>query len=105
MKKIMILILGVFFTCLKIYAQDIPIHEIEKVANKFFKSTKNKSLPKLNKIEPYLHQDTTLFYIANDGKDFIILANDLRVSPILGYSDKGTYEEGNMPPQLKDILF
>ncbi len=46
------------------------------------------------------------YYVFNaaDNAGFIIISGDTRAKKILGYSDKGTYDANNMPPQLSAIL-
>lgn len=48
----------------------------------------------------------TPFYIfnASDGKGFAIVAADDRARKILAYSEKGSLDAGNMPPQLQELL-
>ena len=43
-------------------------------------------------------QQTVLYYIINSGSDgFVIVAGDDNVSPILGYSDEGTFDPDKIP--------
>lgn len=46
------------------------------------------------------------FYIFNVGKDagFVIVAGEDRIRPVLGYADKGHFDEVNMPDNMKSWL-
>ncbi|MDE6226164.1 MAG: C10 family peptidase [Muribaculaceae bacterium] len=41
---------------------------------------------------------------ATDGNGFVIISGDDRYSKVLGYSDRGSFDFKNMPPQLKAML-
>ncbi len=51
-------------------------------------------------------QETEPYYIfnASEDKGFVIVSGDDRAKKILGYSDKGSFDCDNLPPQLKDLL-
>ena len=87
-------------------AQDIDRPEMLKVAKGFFQehSMRKAYSEREVQLKDFSRRDTTLFYMAHDGENFVILANDKRVPPILGYSLDGTYRKGAYPPQLKDLL-
>ena len=84
-------------------SQDINKNEVEKVAINLFNKI-SKSPTQAIEIINVIKNDTVLLYIAHNNKDFIIVANELRVNPILGYSDEGSYDANNMPPQLLYLL-
>ena len=46
------------------------------------------------------------YYVFNstDGNGFVIISGDDRYSKVLGYSDRGSFDFKNMPPQLKAML-
>lgn len=46
------------------------------------------------------------YYIFNteDNAGFVIISGDTRAKKILGYSDKGSFDASNMPPQLTWLL-
>ena len=46
-------------------------------------------------------QDPAFYVIARDGGGFVIIAGDDRVSPVLALSDKGSFQVGNMPENVK----
>ena len=86
-------------------AQDINIDEVKKVANNFFSITDNsKSLISEIEVQRFSKNDTDLIYLANNKKNFIFIANDLRVTPILGYTDEGSFDGENIPPQLLSLI-
>ena len=49
-------------------------------------------------------QDTAFYYVFNvseaAGGGFVIVAGDDAVTPVLGYSDSGSYDENNLPPNF-----
>jgi len=49
-------------------------------------------------------QDTVYYYVfdvnESAGGGFVIVAGDDAVRPVLGYSDKGSYDENNLPPNF-----
>lgn len=50
-------------------------------------------------------QPRTLFYVLNAGSDgFVIVAGDDNVSPILGYSDEGTFDPDKVPQNVAKWL-
>ncbi len=50
-------------------------------------------------------QPTTFFYVFNDGTNgFVIVAGDDNVTPILGYSDEGTFDPNNMNKSVQKWL-
>lgn len=47
------------------------------------------------------YADMPVYYVFNlDEKGFIIIAADDAVTPVLAYSDEGSYQPGNLPPQF-----
>ena len=50
-------------------------------------------------------KENDLYVFNRDGGGFVIVSADARtVKPVLGYSDSGSFDASNMPPQLQDIL-
>ncbi|MGC9342480.1 MAG: thiol protease/hemagglutinin PrtT [Bacteroidales bacterium] len=104
MKKILIIFLVLVVPLLG-SAQDVPRAEIEEIAKDFFHAKGNLKSEVQMTITDVHHQDTTLFFIAHDNQmNFMILSNDYRVKPVLGYSDEGSYDADNIPPQLEELL-
>lgn len=52
-------------------------------------------------------QDKTAYYVVNDEANdrFVIVSADERMHTILGYSDRGTFDAGSVPPGLADMLY
>lgn len=46
-------------------------------------------------------QDPAFYVIARDGGGFVIIAGDDRVSPVLALSDKGSFQVGDMPENVR----
>lgn len=53
-----------------------------------------------------IENDSAPLYVYNtiDGNGFVIVAGDDRARRILGYSDSGSFDFGNLPPQLEWLL-
>ena len=50
-------------------------------------------------------RENDLYIFNREGGGFVIVSADARtVKPVLGYSDNGSFDASNMPPQLQDIL-
>lgn len=50
-------------------------------------------------------QETDFYIFNREGGGFVIVSADTRTAkPVLGYSDQGTFDAGNIPPALQDIL-
>lgn len=102
MKKIFIFCWLVVFANLGI-SQDIAKNEILEVASTFLKKSVKTGSGEVELI-PIDENDTILLYLAHDNNNFILFANDLRVKPILGYSNENSYQSSNLPPQLVELL-
>ena len=109
MRKILVLL----FLLVSVIAEGRKISESEAaaIASSFFNSTstqqKLKSTVKLVRKrdaggkevkEPYY------VYNADDEKGFVIISGDDRAKRILGYSDSGSFDFNNLPPQLVAML-
>ncbi|MFP4023164.1 MAG: C10 family peptidase [Thiohalospira sp.] len=104
MKKILIIFLVLALPLLG-SAQDVQKAEIEAIAKNFFHGKNELKSEVQMTIKEVHHQDTTLFFFVHDNqKNFMILSNDYRVKPVLGYSDEGSYNANNIPPQLQELL-
>ena len=92
--------------------RQIPESEAAAVASEFFNSSPTKQLPAktgVRRAKKRLAADTDTrqpFYVFNAGdkNGFVIISGDDRAQRILGYSDSGSFDYDNLPPQLDDIL-
>ena len=90
----------------------IPEREAAAVASEFFNSSPTKQLPAktgVRRAKKRLAADADArqpFYVFNAGdkNGFVIISGDDRAQRILGYSDSGSFDYDNLPPQLDDIL-
>lgn len=48
--------------------------------------------------------DAYFIFNSTDGKGYVIVSGDDAVRPVLGYSQKGTFDKDKMPDGLKDLL-
>src|SRR5574344_139403 len=80
---------------------------VQQVSVKVAHNTmKMKSASVLNTNEAELISNQQEFYIFNHGNDqgFVIMAADDRVAPILGYSNQGSFDPNQMPPNMQKWL-
>ena len=112
MKKFLLIIL---IACASIVnAEQVDLSVAQQVANNFINAPSidtngiRRAPKKLKQMARTPKQiiDNQQFYIFNseDGKGFVIIAADDRVSPILGYSHTGTFDYNNVPNGLANWL-
>ncbi|MBD5309398.1 MAG: hypothetical protein HDS10_03110 [Bacteroides sp.] len=84
-------------------ARQISPDEALSAANAFLNS---KSLTPVEASGAMTRSDAQPYYAFNatDGNGFVIISGDDRYSKVLGYSDRGSFDFKNMPPQLKAML-
>ena len=84
-------------------ARQISPDEALSAANAFLNS---KSLTPVEASGAMTRSDAQPYYVFNatDGNGFVIISGDDRFSKVLGYSDRGSFNFKNMPPQLKAML-
>lgn len=90
------------------YARQISEREATTIAEEFLIGETMKKVPMKNapgKADK-VSADYQPYYIfnADDNKGFVIVSGDDRAPKILGYSDKGNLDTGNIPPQLSWLL-
>ena len=91
-------------------AETLSLQQAKVVAGDFMRNHAKRSVPmKLShKITPQgASADKASLYVfsaecKNDG--FVIVAGDSRVPAVLGYSDSGTFDEGEIPEALQQLL-
>lgn len=109
-------LLTLIFVSLAVCASARPItpDEATAVATEFLNSLNtSKSSLKKSGVQPVRKQKSEStensslpFYVfnADDGEGFVIVSGDNRAKKILGYSDTGSFDLDNMPPQLIRIF-
>lgn len=93
------------------YARHISEDEAAAIATEFLNSTTVRQTPTKTavhraKAPNATEAGTAPFYVfnADNSQGFVIVSADDRAQRILGYSDKGTFDFTNLPPQLEAIL-
>ena len=88
------------------FSQEMDRSEMLEVAKGFFQEHSMRKSYSAEDIQwkDFSRRDTTLMYLVHNQEDFILFSNDLRVTPILGYSLEGSFQGEEMPPQLEDML-
>ena len=54
--------------------------------------------------EPKNETNQPYFYVFNGNNGFVIVSGDDRVAPVLGYSDEGSFDPNNIPPNMAEFL-
>ena len=100
--------------CLSLNAKKIELNEAQRVAQSFLEqqpevvSVQAKMLSPVSaeesgNVQRALSQEEKPYYIFNRGNEqgfIIVSANDI-ATPVLGYSDNGSYDPDNLPPNFK----
>ena len=120
MKKLKpyILLLCLLLGLLPLHAERVDLEKAEKVAQGYVQSrSKGKSKHNIRlkytaakkrghsaRMGGTSEQDTAYYYVFNvneeAGGNFVIVAADDAARPILGYSENGSYDENNLPPNF-----
>lgn len=88
-------------------AKPISPQEAEAVASEFFRTSVSRvSVATVKMQKSKRSQTANPYYVFNSAEHhgFVIVAGDDRSPRLLGYSDKGTFDSSNLPPQLKEML-
>lgn len=113
MKKTTLGLLTVLLGWYSVSARQITPDEALSVASEFMSSSELNSANATNSVlrpmkAPGVAADAGVspYYIFNRGENegFVIISGDDRAPKILGYSDKGSFDADNLPPQLKDLM-
>ena len=109
MRKLLLLSLLMVSVCG--YARQISEDEAAAIATEFLNSTTVRQTPAKTavhraKAPNATEAETAPFYVfnADNSQGFVIVSADDRAQRILGYSDKGTFDFNNLPPQLNAML-
>lgn len=109
MRKIfsLLLVLLAFYSNARHISQD----EAAAIASEFFRSDMvQQSLPPgpahAPSFYPYGTSASQSYYVFNNsnGQGFVIISGDTRTRRVLGYSDSGSFNFNNLPPQLAEML-
>lgn len=115
-RRILNLMLMLILTASVANAKVVDKEEAARVAAEFLSVSQTKQRAKAVKVRevaPRVHGrrlalagEEPAFYIftPEDGCGFVIVSADDAAIPVLGYSDTGTIDEGNIPPALADMM-
>ncbi|MBO7571901.1 MAG: C10 family peptidase [Bacteroidales bacterium] len=102
MKRLSLLALLVLFT-LPIFAKHVDVETAQTVARSFM--TQNLGVSTRAALSDVTSQtEFTNFYIFNTDGGFVIVSADDIATPILGYSDAGTFDPNNIPVNMYEWL-
>lgn len=109
MKKL--IFLSFLFISVIAQARQISVDEAASIASEFFGSisvTHELTRKNAQRVHGMENGNTgnAPYYVfnADNGQGFVIISGDTRSKRILGYSDKGTFDTNNLPPQLCSLL-
>lgn len=109
MKKLILIMLSLSIF-VPLSAKVVTSAEAESIAAAFFESKPHKSVSRQLKRALRSNfsdnQSVSEYYIYNNGENdgFVIVAGDSNISPILAYSDTGSFDWNNLPPNLEEWL-
>ena len=102
--------LSIAFVCVSLigYARIIPAEEALQTVEKFIAEKSAFKSQKVSKTELKVSDVTKNlpYYVINiaENNGFVLVSADSDSPIILGYSDRGQFDEANLPPQLKKAL-
>jgi PKD repeat protein len=102
MKKIYFTLLFIFTGCF-LWANPVSMESARKVAENFYRHYSPSKSGVV--VDSYAndYQGTVAFYtFIFDTNDFVIVAADDAVIPVLGYSDEGTFDKNNIPENAQN---
>lgn len=105
MRKIGIVILGLCW-CLIGLAQSVSVNEAYQKAQAFM-GVKGKRVAAMPRKAPgTASQEAAAYYVFNatDNEGFVLVAGDSRVGDILGYCDEGSFDEEQLPDNMRAWL-
>lgn len=110
MKKLFLAALSCMIGCY-VYAQQVDLQTARQIAENFYAQQhiqKNSSQLELYVAQTDVRQTqksaehTVSYYIFNDeGKGFVMVSGDYRVTPVLAYSTSGSFDTTGMPGNLR----
>jgi hypothetical protein len=106
-KKSIAFLIFIIFT-ISLYAGDIPKSTAKEVAINFHQQVSGLKTGTVQIAEEIVFEDASvpLFFLFNfdNERGFVIVSSDDKTIPVLGYSDEGSFDPGNMPPALKALI-
>ena len=87
-------------------ANSVDVDAAKAIGTKFLKASTNlKSVPELTLVTTYqIDRGDAAFYVFNATDGFVIVAADDCATPILAYSDKGSFDVVDIPPAMQAYL-
>ncbi|WP_431167033.1 C10 family peptidase [Tenacibaculum halocynthiae] len=108
-KKITLFTMVLLFCFKSAFADPINKKTALLVANKWINKNQQKNTKSAQEnvasIKEVYYENSLVYYLINfNGGGFVIVSADDATKPILGYSDKGTFDTSLDTPQMKDLL-
>lgn len=108
-KKITLFTMVLLFCFKSAFADPINKKTALLVANKWINKNQQKNAKSAQEnvasIKEVYYENSLVYYLINfNGGGFVIVSADDATKPILGYSDKGTFDTSLNTPQMKDLL-
>ena len=87
-------------------AKHVDVNTAKEIGKNFLKASTNvKSADDLQLVATYnIDRGDAAFYVFNAGDGFVIVAADDCATPILAYSDKGSFNSEDIPPAMQAYL-
>ena len=92
-----------------VWAESINESQARTIAARFMASralpsTSLKMASKAPRLSTSAGADQAAYYVFNGSRGYVIVAGDDRAPAVLGYSDQGTFDSGNVPEGLQYLL-
>ena len=92
-----------------VWAESINESQARTIAARFMASralpsTSLKMASKAPRLSTSAGADQAAYYVFNGSRGYVIVAGDDRAPAVLGYSDEGTFDSGNVPEGLQYLL-
>ncbi len=92
-----------------VWAESINENQARTIAARFMASralpsTSLKMASKATRLSTSAGADQAAYYVFNGSRGYVIVAGDDRAPAVLGYSDEGTFDSGNVPEGLQYLL-
>ncbi len=90
--------------CTMAHAEKVTLSMAKQIASPFIKTGKSMSLVKSMAATQDDEALPIYIFSRGEGEGFIIVSGDDALTPIIGYTEEGDYDEDNLPPFLQGMI-
>ncbi len=92
------------FACCSVWAERVTLSQAKQIASPFIKAGKGMSLVKSMAAAQEDEALPIYIFSRGAGEGFVIVSGDDALTPIIGYTDEGDFDEDNVPPALQEMI-